>query len=46
MADRDVVNGGARAGGWGGVTVAWIVVVVPLLWGVLLTLKKAALLFR
>jgi hypothetical protein len=35
-----------RAGSWLLVTGAWIAVGIPLLWGVWMTLKKAALLFR
>lgn len=31
---------------WATVTLAWIAVGVPMLWGVWMTLKKAALLFR
>jgi hypothetical protein len=34
------------AGQWGLVTVAWLLVGVPLLWGVWNTLLKAAALFR
>jgi hypothetical protein len=32
--------------GWLAVALAWIAVGVPMLWGVWMTLKKAALLFR
>jgi hypothetical protein len=32
--------------GWGLVILAWIAVGAPLLWGVFMTLKKAALLFK
>ncbi|HEX5819169.1 MAG TPA: hypothetical protein VFY20_09835 [Gemmatimonadales bacterium] len=35
-----------RAGGWLLVAGAWIAVGIPLLWGVWMTLKKAAQLFR
>jgi hypothetical protein len=35
-----------RAGSWLLVAAAWIAVGIPLLWGVWMTLKKAALLFR
>jgi hypothetical protein len=35
-----------KPGQWPLVIVAWILVGVPLLWGVLTTLRKAALLFR
>ncbi len=31
---------------WALVIVAWIVVGVPLLWGIIITFRKAALLFR
>jgi len=33
-------------GQWALVAVAWLAVGVPLLWGVWMTLKKAALLFK
>ncbi len=39
----------ARATGgtsWVAVALAWVAVGVPMLWGVWMTLKKAALLFR
>jgi hypothetical protein len=35
-----------RAGQWGLVALAWVLVGVPLLWGVWNTLLKAAALFR
>jgi hypothetical protein len=35
-----------RAGQWGLVVLAWVLVGVPLLWGVWNTLLKAAALFR
>ncbi len=35
-----------EAGGWGLVSLAWILVGVPLLWGVWNTLLKAAALFQ
>ena len=35
-----------RPGPWGLVVVAWLLVGVPLLWGVWMTLQKAAALFR
>jgi hypothetical protein len=35
-----------RPGQWGLVVVAWLLVGVPLLWGVLTTLRKAAALFQ
>jgi hypothetical protein len=34
------------SGSWAFVAVAWLLVGVPLLWGVLTTLRKALLLFR
>lgn len=36
----------ARASHWGLVVFAWVVVTVPLLWGVWNTLRKAAALFQ
>ena len=36
----------ARAGQWLLVAAAWVAVGLPLLWGVAMTLKKAAQLFR
>jgi hypothetical protein len=36
----------ARAGSWLLVAAAWVAVGIPLLWGVSMTLKKAAQLFR
>jgi hypothetical protein len=39
-------DGGRGAGQWGLVAVAWVLVGVPLLWGVWNTLLKAAALFR
>ena len=33
-------------GGWGWVLLAWLLVGVPLLWGVWTTLQKAAALFQ
>jgi hypothetical protein len=36
----------ARSGQWGLVVVAWLLVGVPLLWGIWTTLQKAAALFR
>jgi hypothetical protein len=35
-----------RAGSWLLVAAAWASVALPMLWGVWMTLKKAALLFR
>jgi hypothetical protein len=39
-------HAGPSAGSWLAVAAAWIAVGVPLLWGVYMTVKKAALLFR
>ncbi|HKT59389.1 MAG TPA: hypothetical protein VJQ46_05025 [Gemmatimonadales bacterium] len=39
-------TGAEAQGGWVGVAVAWILVGVPLLWGVWNTLVKAAALFK
>jgi hypothetical protein len=39
-------SSGRRSGQWGLVIVAWLLVGVPLLWGVWNTLLKAAALFR
>ncbi|HEU4588050.1 MAG TPA: hypothetical protein VFS11_05365 [Gemmatimonadales bacterium] len=35
-----------RAGQWGLVAAAWVAVGVPLAWGIITTLKKAAPLFK
>jgi hypothetical protein len=35
-----------RAGSWGMVIGAWLLVSIPLLWGVWQTVKKASALFR
>ncbi len=35
-----------RPGQWGLVVVAWTAVGVPLIWGIFVTLQKAALLFK
>jgi len=35
-----------RAGGWLLAAAAWTAVAIPMLWGVWMTLKKAAQLFR
>lgn len=43
---RDPVREPPRPGQWGLVILAWIAVGVPLAWGVLVTLQKAALLFK
>ncbi len=39
-------NDSPAPGTWGLVIVAWLLVSLPLLWGVWSTMKKAALLFR
>jgi hypothetical protein len=39
-------GGEPRQGQWGLVVVAWLLVGVPLLWGIWTTLQKAAALFR
>jgi len=36
----------SRPGSWGVVVLAWIAVGLPLGWGILVTLQKAALLFK
>jgi hypothetical protein len=46
MASREPAPDEIRPGNWGAVVVAWIMVGVPLAWGVFQTLKKAALLFQ
>ena len=38
--------GDSRPGQWGLVVVAWLLVGIPLLWGVWTTLQKAAALFE
>ena len=38
--------GDTRPGQWGLVAVAWLLVGIPLLWGVWTTLQKAAALFE
>jgi hypothetical protein len=49
MAENSVPEGGARptvrASAWK-VVLAWVMVTVPLLWGIWQTVKKAAVLFR
>ena len=39
-------NEQARSGQWALVAAAWLMVGIPLLWGVWMTLQKAAALFR
>ena len=46
MASQNEPTAGEGAGQWGLVAVAWILVGVPLLWGVWNTLLKAAALFQ
>jgi hypothetical protein len=36
----------SKAGDWPLVVLAWLPVIIPLLWGIWQTLKKAAVLFR
>jgi hypothetical protein len=43
---KETQPGAERAGQWGVVALAWVLVGVPLLWGVWNTLLKAAALFR
>lgn len=43
---KETPPGAGRAGQWGLVALAWVLVGVPLLWGVWNTLLKAAGLFR
>ena len=44
--ERERTGGATGSTGWIAVALAWIAVGVPMLWGVWMTLKKAALLFR
>jgi hypothetical protein len=47
--ERDMTNSGSpgeRPGQWGLVALAWVLVGVPLVWGVWNTLLKAAALFQ
>ncbi len=37
---------GPSAASWAAVAIAWILVGIPLLWGVFMTVQKAAPLFR
>ena len=43
---QDNPSGGSGSGQWGLVALAWVLVGVPLLWGVWNTLLKAGALFR
>jgi hypothetical protein len=40
------VSAKSKAGDWPLVVLAWLPVIIPLLWGIWQTLKKAAVLFR
>ena len=46
MAQKSPEAGDSRPGQWGLVAVAWLLVGIPLLWGVWTTLQKAAALFE
>jgi hypothetical protein len=46
MSEADEDSKGPQTGQWGLVVLAWVLVGVPLLWGVWNTLLKAAALFR
>lgn len=46
MASQDDPGAEGGAGQWGAVALAWVLVGVPLLWGVWNTLQKAAALFQ
>jgi hypothetical protein len=46
MVDEQKPGSGGGAGQWGLVVLAWVLVGVPLLWGVWNTLLKAAALFK
>ena len=46
MAQENPGSGDGRPGQWGLVAVAWLLVGIPLLWGVWTTLQKAAALFE
>jgi hypothetical protein len=45
LADEDKVAS-PKPGSWALVAVAWLLVGIPLLWGIWTTLKKAIVLFR
>ncbi|HEU5304611.1 MAG TPA: hypothetical protein VFU40_08205 [Gemmatimonadales bacterium] len=44
MANDEVTR--PSAGSWALVAIAWVPVLIPLLWGIWQTVKKAAVLFR
>jgi len=46
MAQENPGPGHANPGQWGLVAVAWLLVGIPLLWGIWTTLQKAAALFE
>jgi hypothetical protein len=46
MAQPDPVGEEPRPGQWGLVVIAWLLVGIPLVWGVWTTLRKAAPLFQ
>ena len=46
MAQENPGLGYAHPGQWGLVAVAWLLVGIPLLWGIWMTLQKAAALFE
>ena len=46
MAEENPGSAQVRPGNWGLVAVAWLLLGIPLLWGVWTTLQKAAALFR
>jgi hypothetical protein len=46
MNQRNVDSDQPGNAGWATVAIAWLVVLVPLIWGVWETIKKAAPLFR
>ena len=46
MAQENPGLGYAHPGRWGLVAVAWLLVGIPLLWGIWTTLQKAAALFE
>ena len=46
MGSQQEPGSGGSPGQWGLVVVAWLLVGIPLLWGIWNTLQKAAALFR
>jgi hypothetical protein len=46
MSSPDLRQPGSANRSWGVVIVAWLLVSVPLIWGVWQTIKKASALFR